>query len=319
MYGPRAMTDSDDVSFSCPACGGALDDNLACAACGLRGRFESGVYRFVDEDYAGSFGAQWKRFARTQLDGANGTRISEERFASITGWTPEMLRGRTVLDGGCGAGRFTEVALRWGAKVTSVDLSEAVFAARENVVGAERGRFVQGDCLKLPFAPGTFDFVFSIGVAQHTPDPEGFVRSLARRVKPGGRGAFWIYERTPRSLLHFKYLLRPITSRLPVKTNMRLAEGLVDVFFPVAERLASLPRVPRKVAYRALPIALYLGELDLPRDLQREWSTLDTLDWYSPTFDHPLTWSEAERVLREAGASHIERAPVPGVTPRFTM
>ena len=61
----------------------------------------------------------------------------------------------------------------------------------------------------------------------------------------------------------------------------------------------------------------WAGTDNLGRDIF--YRTLDTLDWYSPTFDHPLTWGEVERVLKGVGAATVERAPVPGVTPRFTM
>ncbi|MFZ3245322.1 MAG: methyltransferase domain-containing protein, partial [Candidatus Acidiferrales bacterium] len=79
--------------------------------------------RFVDaEKYAGSFGFQWHKHAQTQLDGPDNTE-SEFDFRQRTGFTPDELRGKLVLDVGCGMGRFAEVASRWGATVVGVDLS----------------------------------------------------------------------------------------------------------------------------------------------------------------------------------------------------
>ncbi|HEY0787434.1 MAG TPA: methyltransferase domain-containing protein, partial [Thermoanaerobaculia bacterium] len=83
--------------------------------------------------YADAFGAQWRRYSRTQLDSYTGTTISRDRLRRCLGeelW--EGLSGRKVLEAGCGAGRFTEVLLERGAILTSVDLSDAVVANAEN-------------------------------------------------------------------------------------------------------------------------------------------------------------------------------------------
>jgi len=298
----------------CPTCRSHLPTDRKCASCGHRVSLRDGVYEFTHDTYATSFGEQWNAFARTQLDSANGTTISEDRFAAVTGWAPKDLSGKSVLDVGCGAGRFTEVAVRWGAHVTALDLSSAVYAASRNVAGADCARFVHADALAMPFAPRSFDFAFSIGVAQHTPDPLAFVRAVGDAVKPGGRVALWIYERRLTAMLHPKYLLRPLTSRMSAAWNRGFSERLVDLFFPLAERLVRLPEPVRRTAMRALPIAVYLGKLDLQPEAQRQWSLLDTLDWYSPRYDQPQRYEDVARVLRECGAVRIDRRSPGGVT-----
>src|SRR5687768_13118023 len=87
----------------------------------------NGIPRFVGKsNYADSFGAQWKKYRLTQLDSYVGFPITHDRARRCIGgelWA--QLRGKDVLECGCGAGRFTEVLLLQGAHVTSVDLSEA--------------------------------------------------------------------------------------------------------------------------------------------------------------------------------------------------
>ena len=99
----------------CLSCRGRLDQRdgeLVCPECGRKYSYINGVIRFVDaQQYAGSFGFQWHVHARTQLDTKESTR-SERAFRRRTGFRPEDLAGKLVLDVGCGMGRFADVATR---------------------------------------------------------------------------------------------------------------------------------------------------------------------------------------------------------------
>ena len=145
------------------------------------------VARFVDsDDYAAAFGWQWTHFRRSQLDSYTGTTISRDRLTRCLGGSLSMVRGKTVLEAGCGAGRFTELLLDAGARVVAADLSAAVDANYENC-GHHREYFVcQADIRRLPVAPHSFDIVMCLGVVQHTPEPEETIAALAGYVAPGG-------------------------------------------------------------------------------------------------------------------------------------
>ena len=90
------------------------------------------IPRFSDSrNYARNFGLQWQIHAKTQLDSCIGATYSRDRFFQTTGW-PERMAGERVLEVGSGAGRFTEVILKTGARVYSFDLSDAVLANYAN-------------------------------------------------------------------------------------------------------------------------------------------------------------------------------------------
>ncbi len=75
-----------------------------------------------------------------------------------------MVRDKNVLEVGCGAGRFTELLLKHGARVFASDLSAAVEANYDNCRGAA-GYFVcQADLRELPARREAFDFVICLGV-----------------------------------------------------------------------------------------------------------------------------------------------------------
>ena len=184
----------------CPRCGGALalasqtvqrDEiiagTLSCQPCRTSFDIVDGIARFAPRsNYTTNFGMQWKKFRQTQLDSYTGLPISQTRFYAQSGWTPAVLAGKRVLDAGCGAGRFTEVALAAGAEVMAVDFSEAVDACYLNHSANPQFNVVQADILKLPFKRKSFDYVFCFGVLQHTPDPRAAFLALPEQLKPGG-------------------------------------------------------------------------------------------------------------------------------------
>src|SRR5262245_31616991 len=157
----------------CPACGAGVEFKDLGARCRDCGRVYSrdssnGVISFVEEEsYAESFGLQWNTFSREQLDNDR-LHDSERRLRQETGFFPEHIAGKTVLDAGCGMGRFLDVVSGDGAALAvGVDLSSAVDAAAANLSNRDNALVIKGDIFRLPFRRGSFDAVFSIGVLHH--------------------------------------------------------------------------------------------------------------------------------------------------------
>ena len=88
-------------------------------------------------------------------------------------------------------GRFAEVATRWGAHVVGIDLSLAAEVAAQSL--RRDATVFQADVFQLPFAPESFDFIYSIGVLHHTPDCEHAFKVLPGLLKPVGI-AIWLYS-----------------------------------------------------------------------------------------------------------------------------
>lgn len=130
---------------------------LVCSdlGCGKIFPIRNFVPRFVEHGkYAQSFGAQWKTFARTQLDTHN-SQESEKRWCSEIGWGKEDLSGKSVIEFGSGAGRFVDIVGRRGAKLAvGVDITDAVDAAQDNLGGRDNVFFVQSDFFQPPFKLG---------------------------------------------------------------------------------------------------------------------------------------------------------------------
>src|SRR5712691_11824508 len=216
-----------------------------------------GIPRFVAADnYAANFGMQWNRFREVQIDSENRADLSRRRFDHSAGWGAAELPGKLLLDAGCGAGRFAEVAAARGANVVALDISSAVDAARQTLSRFSNIDLVQASITEPPFAPATFDYAYCIGVVQHTPTPPETIASVIRMVCEGGKFAFTIYARKPWTKLYAKYLMRPITRRMRPKTLLWLIEKSMPILFPLTDKLFRVPLAGKLFKFM-LPVATY--------------------------------------------------------------
>jgi ubiquinone/menaquinone biosynthesis C-methylase UbiE len=258
-----------------------------------------GIPRFTaPSSYADSFGYQWTTFRKTQLD--DGARQeSEETFATKTGLTPTDVAGKTVLDVGCGMGRFTDVVARWGAgTVVAMDISRAVESAQENLASFGSAYLIQGDASRPPLAPGSFDIVFSIGVLHHTPSTAASLAAVARLVKPGGTFAVWLYSSRLRLTHLGSEVLRPVTSRMDEQRLLRIVRSVVPRMDNLHERFPALTK-PLRVA---LPTSAHPDP---------EWRILDTFDWYSPKYQWKHSEDEVTGWFRKLGFQDVRTLEIP--------
>jgi 2-polyprenyl-3-methyl-5-hydroxy-6-metoxy-1,4-benzoquinol methylase/uncharacterized protein YbaR (Trm112 family) len=277
------------------------EGTLHCTGCGRDYPVISGIPRFVsDANYAATFGFQWNRHRRTQLDSYTGLPISRERLFHVTQW-PTRLEGDLILEAGCGAGRFTEVLATTNATLYSFDFSNAVDANMLNNGSAPNVNLSQCDILNLPFAPGAFDRVVCLGVLQHTPDPRASFFNLASMVRPGGELAVDVYTRSIASLLHWKYALRPFTTRMHPEKLYQWVSRLTPPLVPLS---GMLRRAFGRPGARLLPIAEY-SYLGLSDTINKEWAILDTFDMYSPAHDHPQSLRTLTSWFQSAGFDEV--------------
>jgi SAM-dependent methyltransferase len=265
-----------------------------------------GIPRFEPQsNYADNFGMQWNHFRQTQLDSYSGHHISTERFWQATGWQPEALKGQWLLDAGCGAGRFAEVALLAGAKVVALDYSSAVDACYANLKCHPNIHVVQGDIYALPFASGSFPFVYSLGVLQHTPDVGKAFAALPPMVQMGGRLCTDFYWKRFRTMLHAKYLFRPLTKHIDQSKLFQLLQRWVPTLLALSQAMGRVPLVGR-VLKRIVPVADYTGRFPLSDRQLREWAVLDTFDMLAPTYDNPQSAATVRHWYEQAGLVQIE-------------
>ncbi len=284
-----------------------LSGRLTCPACRRVFPIVRGIPRFVadGEDYCGNFSYEWNRWGTVQIDRLAGHRLSTRRFLADTRWPEAWFKGKLVLDAGCGAGRFADVASGLGARVVAVDISGAVEAARANV--AAPIDVIQASLRRLPFRPGTFDGIYCFGVIQHTPDPGAVMSELPRFLKAGGELAYNFYEVDWRTRFQpIKYALRRFTPDLSLAALHRLVLALTILFFPLSWLLGHIRYV--RFVNVMLPIcATHHRELSLRRQFM--WTLLDTFDWYSPRYEFRQSRAAVADILRRSGLEDVASAP----------
>lgn len=266
----------------------------------------NGVINFANEtNYADNFGDQWMRFPKLQLDSFNGTSISAIRFFKALKLEPNELKGKLILDVGCGTGRFAEIALNAGAYVIGLDYSAAAQVASKNLEKYSNFRAIRGDIYKLPFKESSFDIVYCLGVLQHTPNVEQAFKSLPPVVKKPGYLVVDYYWKRLRSVLGWKYPIRLITSHLKETTVLKILSLIHPFVYPMS-KLVIKTRYVGKALSRLLPVVNYCRDYpELGDELLREWSFLDTYDNWAPKYDQPQTVDTVLRWAKEIGLEKV--------------
>jgi SAM-dependent methyltransferase len=250
----------------------------------------------VMKNYADSFGFEWHKHNQTQvLD----VEEAEKTFWLKTGLTKEELKGKTVLDAGCGAGRFTQIAAKYAKTVVGVDLSDAAEVAIENTKYMGNVFIWRSDINNLGFEDETFDIIFSLGVLHHTPSTKQSFNSLYRLLKPNGIMTVWVYSNEG-----FKAKAFNLISGIHRLYTTRMNKAILYKCCRVVSNVHFLHTIPLlKYLFIALfPISLH------PK---KEWRILDTFDWYSPKYQWKHSYSEVESWFRELNFKDIKRLEFP--------
>jgi 2-polyprenyl-6-hydroxyphenyl methylase/3-demethylubiquinone-9 3-methyltransferase len=133
------------------------------------------------------------------------------------------LKGKQVLDVGCGGGILSDAMARAGAHVTGIDLATkslkvAQLHALETQTPNVSYREVSAEALAAD-KPASFDVVTCMEMLEHVPDPESVVKACATLVKPGGWVFFSTLNRNPKSFVFAILGAEYILNLLPKGTH----------------------------------------------------------------------------------------------------
>jgi len=292
--------------------GGAeiLSGRLDCVGCQATFPIRGGVPRLLpptisgeQEKTATAFGWQWQEF----------TELYDEYEAQFLDWIhpiqPEFFRDKVVLDAGCGNGRHAYYSARYGAReLVAMDLSAAVETAYENIGRLPNAHVIQADIYHPPFKRtdgngGPFDFIYSIGVLHHLPEPEEGFDSLIRYLRPGGAMFAWVYGRENNGIVHgfINPLRTALTSRMPPSWLPAVAWPMSVVFQGVVKGVYR--PVHGTPVFKLLPLNDYLYSLSA-FSFRRNYNIV--FDHLVAPVAHYLSHDEFEGWFRRAELGEVQ-------------
>jgi 2-polyprenyl-6-hydroxyphenyl methylase / 3-demethylubiquinone-9 3-methyltransferase len=114
------------------------------------------------------------------------------------------LKGKRILDVGCGGGILAEAMAAKGAIVTGIDLADkplkVAMLHRMETGSTLDYRLISAEDLAAQ-SPESFDIVTCMEMLEHVPDPPSTIAACARLVKRGGQVFFSTINRNPKSFL----------------------------------------------------------------------------------------------------------------------
>jgi SAM-dependent methyltransferase len=242
----------------------------------------------LPERTVADFGEQWTRY--TDNSGWYGSvGLLEDVFGPLVDLRD--VAGRRVADLGSGTGRIVHMLLEAGAAhVTAIEPSDAFPVLQANT--AQWGDRVR--CLRLPgdaLPPDAdVDWVFSIGVLHHVPDPRPIVRAAFRALRPGGTMAVWLYGREGNGLyLGLVGPLRAVTTRLPHAVLAAVSTVLTVALGVYVAACRVLP----------LPLGDYMRRVIARLSFAKRY--LVVYDQLNPAYARYYTSDEARALLADAG------------------
>ncbi|MFC2062226.1 class I SAM-dependent methyltransferase [Elusimicrobiota bacterium] len=140
------------------------------------------------------YGALWDKYCGDMVKEA--VDIIKERFSN-NNIPLKLIKGKKVLDIGCGSGRYSCALAMLGAeKVIGIDYGEMGLRKGRELARINRLsnlQFKKGNIHEMPFKDEEFDFCFNNGVFQHSGSIEIPTKELYRVLKKGGYSWYYIY------------------------------------------------------------------------------------------------------------------------------
>jgi len=255
----------------------------------------------IDNEVVKSFGEEWLKFqyfsdemiaicAREYFDLVSKDIVNKESY---------------VLDIGCGTGRWTKYLSSRVNFIEAVDPSNSIFAADNLLSNIGNVRLTKAGIESIPFNDETFDFVMSIGVLHHTPDPQKALIDCVKKVKKGGHFYCYLYHNLESKNLFAKALfwsgelVRKLVCRLPMSVKALVCDVLaVVVYMPFIFGVRLLMLLGFKKMALKMPLSAYHNKsFFIIRN--------DSLDKFGTKLEHRYSKQEIETMMTKAGLQNI--------------
>jgi len=231
------------------------------------------------------FGDQWLRYPDNEGFYGSLELLSDILFPFIK---MEQIRDSGVAEIGSGTGRIVNMLLEAGAKyIIAVEPSDAFEVLCHNIPQSEKVTCLKITGDQLP-AYENLDYIFSIGVLHHIPDPAPVVEAAFKALRPGGHFLVWLYGKEGNG--PYLTLIRPLrglTKRLP---HFMLVSMVEIMYWPLVLYIEFCRWLP-------LPLRGYM--LSILKKMSPAKRRLIIYDQLNPAYAKYYTQFEAKKLLSD--------------------
>ncbi len=256
----------------------------------------------IDPKTVSSFGDEWKAFHGFD---EKDLRITGDMYFDIV--TDKMLNEQcTVIDIGCGSGRFIKYLEGRYKKIIGLDPSQAIFAADSLVGKNDKVEMLMASTDNIPFPDNSFDFGYSLGVLHHIPDTKKALNDCVKKIRSGGFFLIYLYYKLENRPFYFKIfywlsnIIRLGVSKLPAPLKRGVCNFLAVLFympFVLLCRFLRFTGVPEKIR-KQVPLQAYERQsFYIIRN--------DSLDRFGTPLEQRFSRKQIQAMMEESGLTDI--------------
>lgn len=248
-----------------------------------------------------SFGDEWSKFSEFSAEEIS--KIGKEYFDIVD----EKItnKNHTVLDLGCGTGRWSKYLSDKVKFIEAVDPSNAVYAASNLLKNILNIRIIKTDIDNLPFDDESFDFSMSLGVLHHIPDTKAALKKLVQKTKINGHVLLYLYYNLDnrgffyKLLFHISNIFRKLISKSPSVIKFIICELIAFLIYLPFVYLARFVRLLISGdLYKKLPLSYYVDKsIWVIRN--------DALDRFGTPVEQRFSKNQIQKMMIETGLSEI--------------
>ncbi|MDC1205110.1 methyltransferase domain-containing protein [Salibacteraceae bacterium] len=241
-------------------------------------------------------------FLKTGIDSSvyelEGIDISGLQSYKEIGYEPNwsFLKDKVIVDAGAASGRFARLVAPHCKKLILLDIGNHLYKAQEELRKYDHVHFVKCNLVKPPLMESSIDFIYSIGVLHHTPDPKQSFLSLASSIKEDGSFSLWVYP--PEYWSHpikafVSKLIRGILLQFPFTIQQKFIK---NILLPIGRFQM---KIAKSKALKLLFAPLFI--LNIPRHENKDEMLATIIDYYTPQFIFTYTNNDISNWFTEAG------------------
>jgi len=257
----------------------------------------------LDKKTVDSFGEEWLKFNAFTQEEIN---LAGSQYFDIVDKNI-LNKNTTVLDLGCGSGRWTKFIANKVKLVEAIDPSNAIYSACHLNKDEGNVRITQASVSNIPFADETFDFVVCLGVLHHIPNTQQALIDVVKKIKKDGSILLYLYYNLDNRGFFYKLLFkistffRLIISRLPQPLKKLKCDMIaVFIYYPFVLLTRFFKIVfGQKKWIKKIPLSYYA---DKSFNIIRN----DALDRFGTPLEQRFSKQEIIKMMQNADLSQLK-------------